>query len=80
MCNTDSVWAESTHFEVGQSVCSTIGEFATNKRDVRGRIGPLRLRVPFLIERQLLAEEQVLRRLARAGREPQPNTREEVTQ
>jgi hypothetical protein len=30
MCKTDS--PESPHFEVGQSVCSTIGEFATDTR------------------------------------------------
>jgi hypothetical protein len=34
----------------------------------------------FLIERQLFAEEQVLRRQARAERESQPDKREDVTQ
>jgi hypothetical protein len=41
-------------------------------------VGPPRLRVPFLVERQLLAEEQVLRSQVHVRREAQPNERDEV--
>jgi hypothetical protein len=51
-----------------------------DERDARRRVGPLRLRVPLLIERQLFAEEQVLRRQARAGCKRQPDKRDKVTQ